>query len=128
MRRYEAHLLMACREALEEIRDITEEIREMEGGILHAQRMDGMPRAGHAQDGMTMRLVRLEQKQKRLQSARAAYARYSERAQTVLLEMMEPARLFYTAYCLLGKPFEEAWHESGVSRETCKKYAREVGG
>lgn len=128
MRRYEAHLLMACREALEEIRDITEEIREMEGGMLHAQRMDGMPRAGHAQDGMTMRLVRLEQKQKRLQSARAAYARYSERAQTVLLEMMEPARLFYTAYCLLGKPFEEAWHESGVSRETCKKYAREVGG
>ena len=119
---------MACREALEEIRDITEEIREMEGGMLHAQRMDGMPRAGHAQDGMTMRLVRLEQKQKRLQSARAAYARYSERAQTVLLEMMEPARLFYTAYCLLGKPFEEAWHESGVSRETCKKYAREVGG
>lgn len=107
---------MACREALEEIRDITEEIREMEGGMLHAQ------------DGMTMRLVRLEQKQKRLQSARAAYARYSERAQTVLLEMMEPARLFYTAYCLLGKPFEEAWHESGVSRETCKKYAREVGG
>ena len=128
MRRYEAHLLMGCREALEEIRDITEEIREMEGGMLHAQRMDGMPRAGHAQDGMTMRLVRLEQKQKRLQSARAAYARYSERAQTVLLEMMEPARLFYTAYCLLGKPFEEAWHESGVSRETCKKYAREVGG
>lgn len=128
MRRYEAHLLMACREALEEIRDITEEIREMEGGMLHAQRMDGMPRAGHAQDGMTMRLVRLEQKQKRLQSARAAYARYSERAQTVLLEMMEPARLFYTAYCLLGKPFDEAWHESGVSRETCKKYAREVGG
>lgn len=128
MRRYEAHLLMACREALEEIRDITEEIREMEGGMLHAQRMDGMPRAGHAQDGMTMRLVRLEQKQKRLQSARAAYARYSERAQTVLLEMMEPARLFYTAYCLLGKPFEEAWHESGVSRETCKKYAREIGG
>lgn len=128
MRRYEAHLLMACREALEEIRDITEEIREMEGGMLHAQRMDGMPRAGHAQDGMTMRLVRLEQKQKRLQSARAAYARYSERAQTILLEMMEPARLFYTAYCLLGKPFEEAWHESGVSRETCKKYAREVGG
>lgn len=128
MRRYEAHLLMACREALEEIRDITEEIREMEGGMLHAQRMDGMPRAGHAQDGMTMRIVRLEQKQKRLQSARAAYARYSERAQTVLLEMMEPARLFYTAYCLLGKPFEEAWHESGVSRETCKKYAREVGG
>ena len=128
MRRYEAHLLMACREALEEIRDITEEIREMEGGMLHAQRMDGMPRAGHAQDGMTMRLVRLEQKQKRLQSARSAYARYSERAQAVLLEMMEPARLFYTAYCLLGKPFEEAWHESGVSRETCKKYAREVGG
>ena len=128
MRRYEAHLLIACRESLEEIRDITEEIREMEGGILHAQRMDGMPRAGHAQDGMTMRLVRLDQKQKRLQSARAAYARYSERAQTVLLEMMEPARLFYTAYCLLGKPFEEAWHESGVSRETCKKYAREVGG
>lgn len=128
MRRYEAHLLMACREALEEIRDITEEIREMEGGMLHAQRMDGMPRAGHAQDGMTMRLVRLEQKQKRLQSARAAYARYNERAQAVLLEMMEPARLFYTAYCLLGKPFEEAWHESGVSRETCKKYAREVGG
>ena len=128
MRRYEAHLLMACREALEEIRDITEEIREMEGGMLHAQRMDGMPRAGHAQDGMTMRLVRLEQKQKRLQSARAAYARYSERAQAVLLEMMEPARLFYTAYCLLGKPFEEAWHESGVSRETCKKYAREIGG
>ncbi|MDD6937457.1 MAG: hypothetical protein PUI99_11140 [Clostridiales bacterium] len=128
MRRYEAHLLMGCREALEEIRDITEEIREMEGGMLHAQRMDGMPRAGHAQDGMTMRLVRLEQKQKRLQSARAAYARYSERAQTILLEMMEPARLFYTAYCLLGKPFEEAWHESGVSRETCKKYAREVGG
>lgn len=128
MRRYEAHLLMACREALEEIRDITEEIREMEGGMLHAQRMDGMPRAGHAQDGMTMRLVRLEQKQKRLQSARAAYARYSERAQAILLEMMEPARLFYTAYCLLGKPFEEAWHESGVSRETCKKYAREVGG
>lgn len=128
MRRYEAHLLMACREALEEIRDITEEIREMEGGMLHAQRMDGMPRAGHAQDGMTMHLVRLEQKQKRLQSARAAYARYSERAQTILLEMMEPARLFYTAYCLLGKPFEEAWHESGVSRETCKKYAREVGG
>ena len=128
MRRYEAHLLMACREALEEIRDITEEIREMEGGMLHAQRMDGMPRAGHAQDGMTMRLVRLEQKQKRLQSARAAYARYSERAQTVLLEMMEPARLFYTAYCLLGKSFEEAWHESGVSRETCKKYAREIGG
>ena len=128
MRRYEAHLLMACREALEEIRDITEEIREMEGGMLHAQRMDGMPRAGHAQDGMTMRLVRLEQKQKRLQSARAAYARYSERAQPVLLEMMEPARLFYTAYCLLGKPFDEAWHESGVSRETCKKYAREVGG
>lgn len=128
MRRYEAHLLMACREALEEIRDITEEIREMEGGMLHAQRMDGMPRAGHAQDGMTMRLVRLEQKQKRLQSARAAYARYSERAQEILLEMMEPARLFYTAYCLLGKPFEEAWHESGVSRETCKKYAREVGG
>ena len=128
MKRYEAHLLMACREALEEIRDITEEIREMEGGMLHAQRMDGMPRAGHAQDGMTMRIVRLEQKQKRLQSARAAYARYSERAQTVLLEMMEPARLFYTAYCLLGKPFEEAWHESGVSRETCKKYAREVGG
>lgn len=128
MRRYEAHLLMACREALEEIRDITEEIREMEGGMLHAQRMDGMPRAGHAQDGMTMRLVRLEQKQKRLQSARAAYARYSERAQTVLIEMMEPARLFYTAYCLLGKPFEEAWHESGVSRETCKKYAREIGG
>ena len=128
MRRYEAHLLMACREALEEIRDITEEIREMEGGMLHAQRMDGMPRAGHAQDGMTMRLVRLEQKQKRLQSARAAYARYSERAQAVLLEMMEPARLFYTAYCLLGKPFEDAWHESGVSRETCKKYAREVGG
>lgn len=128
MRRYEAHLLMACREALEEIRDITEEIREMEGGMLHAQRMDGMPRAGHAQDGMTMRLVRLEQKQKRLQSARAAYARYSERAQTILLEMMEPARLFYTAYCLLGKPFEEAWHESGVSRETCKKYAREIGG
>ena len=128
MRRYEAHLLMGCREALEEIRDITEEIREMEGGMLHAQRMDGMPRAGHAQDGMTMRLVRLEQKQKRLQSARAAYARYSERAQTVLLEMMEPARLFYTAYCLLGKPFEEAWHEGGVSRETCKKYAREVGG
>ena len=75
-----------------------------------------------------MRIVRLEQKQKRLQSARAAYARYSERAQTVLLEMMEPARLFYTAYCLLGKPFEEAWHESGVSRETCKKYAREIGG
>ena len=34
MRRYEAHLLMACREALEEIRDITEEIREMEGGML----------------------------------------------------------------------------------------------
>ena len=128
MRRYEAHLLMGCREALEEIRDITEEIREMEGGMLHAQRMDGMPRAGHAQDGMTMRLVRLEQKQKRLQSARAAYARYSERAQAVLLEMMEPARLFYTAYCLLGKPFEEAWHESGVSRETCKKYAREIGG
>lgn len=128
MRRYEAHLLMACREALEEIRDITEEIREMEGGMLHAQRMDGMPRAGHAQDGMTMRLVRLEQKQKRLQSARAAYARYSERTQEILLEMMEPARLFYTAYCLLGKPFEEAWHESGVSRETCKKYAREVGG
>ena len=128
MRRYEAHLLMGCREALEEIRDITEEIREMEGGMLHAQRMDGMPRAGHAQDGMTMRLVRLEQKQKRLQSARAAYARYSERAQIVLLEMMEPARLFYTAYCLLGKPFEEAWHESGVSRETCKKYAREIGG
>ena len=128
MRRYEAHLLMACREALEEIRDITEEIREMEVGMLHAQRMDGMPRAGHAQDGMTMRLVRLEQKQKRLQSARAAYARYSERAQTVLLEMMEPARLFYTAYCLLGKPFEEAWHESGVSRETCKTYAREIGG
>ena len=128
MRRYEAHLLMACREALEEIRDITEEIREMEGGMLHAQRMDGMPRAGHAQDGMTMRLVRLEQKQKRLQSARAAYARYSERAQAILLEMMEPARLFYTAYCLLGKPFEEAWHESGVSRETCKKYAREIGG
>lgn len=128
MRRYEAHLLMGCREALEEIRDITEEIREMEGGMLHAQRMDGMPRAGHAQDGMTMRLVRLEQKQKRLQSARAAYARYSERAQTILLEMMEPARLFYTAYCLLGKPFEEAWHESGVSRETCKKYAREIGG
>ena len=128
MRRYEAHLLMGCREALEEIRDITEEIREMEGGMLHAQRMDGMPRAGHAQDGMTMRLVRLEQKQKRLQSARAAYARYSERAQTILLEMMEPARLFYTAYCLLGKPFEEAWHESGVSRETCKKYAREGGG
>ena len=128
MRRYEAHLLMACREALEEIRDITEEIREMEGGMLHAQRMDGMPRAGHAQDGMTMRLVRLEQKQKRLQSARAAYARYSERAQAILLEMMEPARLFYTSYCLLGKPFEEAWHESGVSRETCKKYAREVGG
>lgn len=128
MKRYEAHLLMACREALEEIRDITEEIREMEGGILHAQRMDGMPRAGHAQDGMTMRLVRLEQKQKRLQSARAAYARYSERAQQILLEMMEPARLFYTAYCLLGKPFDEAWHESGVSRETCKKYAREVGG
>lgn len=128
MRRYEAHLLMSCREALEEIRDITEEIREMEGGMLHAQRMDGMPRAGHAQDGMTMRLVRLEQKQKRLQSARAAYARYSERAQAILLEMMEPARLFYTAYCLLGKPFEEAWHESGVSRETCKKYAREIGG
>lgn len=128
MRRYEAHLLMACREALEEIRDITEEIREMEGGMLHAQRMDGMPRAGHAQDGMTMRLVRLEQKKKRLQSARAAYARYSERAQAILLEMMEPARLFYTAYCLLGKPFEEAWHESGVSRETCKKYAREIGG
>lgn len=128
MRRYEAHVLMACREALEEIRDITEEIREMEGGMLHAQRMDGMPRAGHAQDGMTMRLVRLEQKQKRLQSARAAYARYSERAQAILLEMMEPARLFYTAYCLLGKPFEEAWHESGVSRETCKKYAREIGG
>ena len=128
MRRSEAHLLMACREALEEIRGITEEIREMEGGMLHAQRMDGMPRAGHAQDGMTMRLVRLEQKQKRLQSARAAYARYSERAQTVLIEMMEPARLFYTAYCLLGKPFEEAWHESGVSRETCKKYAREIGG
>lgn len=128
MRRYEAHLLMGCREALEEIRDITEEIREMEGGMLHAQRMDGMPRAGHAQDGMTMRLVRLEQKQKRLQSARAAYARYSERAQAVLLEMMEPARLFYTAYCLLDKPFEEAWHESGVSRETCKKYAREIGG
>ena len=128
MKRYEAHLLMACREALEEIRDITEEIREMEGGMLHAQRMDGMPRAGHAQDGMTMRLVRLEQKQKRLQSARSAYARYSERAQAVLLEMMEPARLFYTAYCLLGKPFEEAWHESGVSRETCKKYAREIGG
>lgn len=128
MRRYEAHLLMGCREALEEIRDIKEEIREMEGGVLHAQRMDGMPRAGHAQDGMTMRLVRLEQKQKRLQSARAAYARYSERAQTILLEMMEPARLFYTAYCLLGKPFEEAWHESGVSRETCKKYAREIGG
>ena len=128
MKRYEAHLLMACREALEEIRDITEEIREMEGGMLHAQRMDGMPRAGHAQDGMTMRLVRLEQKQKRLQSARAAYARYSERAQAILLEMMEPARLFYTAYCLLGKPFEEAWHESGVSRETCKKYAREIGG
>ena len=128
MRRYEAHLLMACREALEEIRDITEEIRELEGGVLHAQRMDGMPRAGHAQDGMTMRLVRLEQKQKRLQSARAAYARYSERAQQILLEMMEPARLFYTAYCLLGKPFEEAWHESGVSRETCKKYAREIGG
>ena len=128
MRRYEAHLLMGCREALEEIRDITEEIREMEGGMLHAQRMDGMPRAGHAQDGMTMRLVRLEQKQKRLQSARAAYARYRERAQIVLLEMMEPARLFYTAYCLLGKPFEEAWHESGVSRETCKKYAREIGG
>ena len=128
MKRYEAHLLMACREALEEIRDITEEIREMEGGMLHAQRMDGMPRAGHAQDGMTMRLVRLEQKKKRLQSARAAYARYSERAQAVLLEMMEPARLFYTAYCLLGKPFEEAWHESGVSRETCKKYAREIGG
>ena len=128
MRRYEAHLLIGCREALEEIRDITEEIREMEGGVLHAQRMDGMPRAGHAQDGMTMRLVRLEQKQKRLQSARAAYARYSERAQIVLLEMMEPARLFYTAYCLLGKPFEEAWHESGVSRETCKKYAREIGG
>lgn len=128
MRRYEAHLLMGCREALEEIRDIKEEIREMEGGVLHAQRMDGMPRAGHAQDGMTMRLVRLEQKQKRLQSARAAYARYSERAQQILLEMMEPARLFYTAYCLLGKPFEEAWHESGVSRETCKKYAREVGG
>lgn len=47
MRRYEAHVLMACREALEEIRDITEEIREMEGGVLHAQRMDGMPRAGH---------------------------------------------------------------------------------
>ena len=128
MRRYEAHLLMGCREALEEIRDITEEIRDMEGGMLHAQRMDGMPRAGHAQDGMTMRLVRLEQKQKRLQSARAAYARYSERAQTVLLEMMEPARLFYTAYCLLGKPFEEAWRESGVGRETCQKYAREVGG
>lgn len=128
MRRYEAHLLMACREALEEIRDITEEIREMEGGMLHAQRMDGMPRAGHAQDGMTIRLVRLEQKQKRLQSARAAYARYRERAQAILLEMMEPARLFYTAYCLLGKPFEEAWHESGVSRETCKKYAREIGG
>lgn len=128
MRRYEAHLLMGCREALEEIRDITEEIREMEGGMLHAQRMDGMPRAGHAQDGMTMRLVRLEQKQKRLQSARAAYARYRERAQAILLEMMEPARLFYTAYCLLGKPFEEAWHESGVSRETCKKYAREIGG
>ena len=128
MRRYEAHLLMGCREALEEIRDITEEIREMEGGMLHAQRMDGMPRAGHAQDGMTMRLVRLEQKQKRLQSARAAYARYSERAQAILLEMIEPARLFYTAYCLLGKPFEEAWHESGVSRETCKKYAREIGG
>ena len=128
MRRYEAHVLMACREALEEIRDIKEEIREMEGGVLHAQRMDGMPRAGHAQDGMTMRLVRLEQKQKRLQSARAAYARYSERAQAILLEMMEPARLFYTAYCLLGKPFEEAWHESGVSRETCKKYAREIGG
>ena len=128
MRRYEAHLLMGCREALEEIRDITEGVREREGGMLHAQRMDGMPRAGHAQDGMTMRLVRLEQKQKRLQSARAAYARYSERAQTVLLEMMEPARLFYTAYCLLGKPFEEAWHESGVSRETCKKYAREIGG
>ena len=119
---------MGCREALEEIRDITEEIREMEGGMLHAQRMDGMPRAGHAQDGMTMRLVRLEQKQKRLQSARSAYARYSERAQAILLEMMEPARLFYTSYCLLGKPFEEAWHESGVSRETCKKYAREVGG
>lgn len=128
MRRYEAHLLMACREALEEIRDITEEIREMEGGMLHAQRMDGMPRAGHAQDGMTMRLVRLEQKQKRLQSARAAYARYSERGQAILLEMMGPARLFYTAYCLLGKPFEEAWHESGVSRETCQRYAREVGG
>lgn len=128
MRRYEAHLLMGCREALEEIRDITEEIREMEGGMLHAQRMDGMPRAGHAQDGMTMRLVRLEQKRKRLKSARSAYARYSERAQAILLEMMEPARLFYTAYCLLGKPFEEAWHESGVSRETCKKYAREIGG
>ena len=128
MRRYEAHLLMGCREALEEIRDITEEIREMEGGMLHAQRMDGMPRAGHAQDGMTMRLVRLDQTHKRLQSARAAYARYSERAQAILLEMMEPARLFYTAYCLLGKPFEEAWHESGVSRETCKKYAREIGG
>ncbi len=128
MRRYEAHVLIGCREALEEIRDIKEEIREMEGGVLHAQRMDGMPRAGHAQDGMTMRLVRLEQKQKRLQSARAAYARYSERAQAILLEMMEPARLFYTAYCLLGKPFEEAWHESGVSRETCKKYAREIGG
>ena len=128
MRRYEAHLLMGCREALEEIRDITAEIREMDGGMRHAQRMDGRPRAGQAQDGMTMRLVRLEQKQKRLQSARAAYARYSDRAQAVLLEMMEPARLFYTAYCLLGKPFEEAWHESGVSRETCKKYAREVGG
>ena len=119
---------MACREALEEIRDITEEIREMEGGVLHAQRMDGKPRAGHEQDAMAMRLSRLEHKRQRLAGARAAYARYSAQAQPVLDGMMEPARLFYTAYCLLGKPFDEASRESGVGRETCQKYAREVGG
>ena len=128
MRRYEAPVLMACREALDEIRDITEEIREMEGGVLHAQLMDGMPRAGHEQDAMAMRLSRLEHKRQRLAGARAAYARYSDQAQPVLDGMMEPARLFYTAYCLLGKPFDEAWRESGVGRETCQKYAREVGG
>ena len=127
MTRYESHVLTACREALEEVRDLEEEIIAA-CCTLRAQRMDGMPRGESGADGTALRMIRMEQLERRRRSAQDAYRRYCGMAIPVLEGMMAPTRAFYAAYCVDGLGFDAAWKASGLSRETCRKYAREVGG
>lgn len=114
------------REAVKDLQEAEDSVRELELKTVGSPKMDGMPKGSSTGDANAQYLIHLEYARSKLDRAHNQLARAKNNAYRVCRRLSGHMQKFCEAYYAEGFPFEVAQAMSGVKDRQCYSYMAEV--